>query len=1630
MHQQKRSTFLRDMNNNALTPSSDQSFLIQPPARVEPPSEPTCYQNPDFRLTIQQIFLVFYNHFNQERIFVSGGCLSRSYIDPEMEEGHKQSFGDIDFKLPLCTQEEIRSLLNYLKLYQEHDGDMDEKHSFFCTPFALAFHDLLSAGGVLKKFYCKKQKTVVNYQSIIHRRIVVNIDWHGTSVDFVAFEESIEEHALRLDISVGAGFYNPYMEKIYFPCDEFLEPFAYNLQAPCDRSAKDFKNKELNLLFPKAYVALFDNDPIRILRIVQALSRSDYTLSAELEYSIQQYIEAHKNTVFTNINSDRFYYNLKTTFFSGHAVKNLAKLIELNLFDELFGYVLKLSQESKALTLYLVNRVAIESDSDFLLSPSLLFYAVYWDVIKNKSYNPYLILELSGGAIRIPIEEFKKNKRSNEDDFLNERIHQENIECLTLWETKYSVERERTFEDSPVIEMNSMREADQAPILLNDIGESVKPFYDGHTESTNVTFEQAENLIPVAPLIKPQPLKTVTKRKPLKSKHAPALSITESSTIPKEVTVNKGTEKINEKQKLLIQEAMREEDLGRYQKAIDIYIKFSVGSNTIMARHKCIELYVKLNQYDNAIKYVNRLVDMPENDYNHRYNCQETPFDNYQYHHYYSLYQRGKSHLKSGQIKEAIRDFSCIIQRYILTKNENNNAFIELAMRTYIKAGKALHQLACAENEKLIVNGLHDKNQTIERDTSAIQQRKKIVEAGFLGVRKTENDAKQAYENAKILINELGPDFYYKSIPVYLELGKVEQSQGNLAGPKSAKEHYEAVLNIIDDNIKNNVYPRADSIYQALYQCAEYISGNVINQMTWMLLQKKSFSVLLSDITFLEFSKEIYLKSVLYSSNTFQHAHVQLIRIDLILNQYDAAILQIERMLLGDLKSAQCCQRELFLFLGECYERKAMYDVALEYYKKNQVFRYEDDNNQCQELMALAQNAIKRVTIEKEATKQAILPEQNVPPSVQNTIHALGEPELPTESICTTDEMWLQVGKEAQLNGAYKQAIDSYTSAIQLNSKHLESYRSRIDAYICMDQYEDALKDCAFLMSIDESEYQNYKTNQKPPFDQYEYYLLYVRCQRGTVYLAIARDRLLLEDDRALRDFDYIIKQCAKSKNQDFRSLLAYAYSGRGQFSEAGVQAMREQYNRTKAFEKTQHHEHDTDEIRKTLKKGFSGALSVINVLEEGAISAYKKTIECCTITDQQTIENSPLLGAYQGLANIAKVRVEFVLGKETLNKQELRDAQRNLNRAESYYLKAIQLEPKLVEIHLELGRIEDLRSRLDLSKVDDNKKHQSAAKVHYLNSIQFFPHYKEPYLRLGILEQFQGDAIAAKTYYRTYMFLIRAEMEKSAVTTPPEYFYETYSLLAEMIFSGEKIVITAKKILFSVENSTTLSDFDFEFMDILTEIYSETVRYSPSVFQDAHLKLIFIAIILKNYDDAIERIQALENLTNVQISKREVFYICAKMHEIKENYSEAKKYYRLSINLNKSEHDDERSPQIISCAMIFLKKIITNDIVRARALEALKIEEALNRAPSACLDVVPSNEVVASTTIEEKAVVKKATGIGELNMFVEQAKASSMDLVQRPSGEIGMMTHYKSEVSSLKPLPVDSHDVSLSRKS
>ena len=216
--------------------------------------------------------------------------------------------------------------------------------------------------------------------------------------------------------------------------------------------------------------------------------------------------------------------------------------------------------------------------------------------------------------------------------------------------------------------------------------------------------------------------------------------------------------------------AQQEEDAGNDLKAIECYKHLFTQSHSLASGYKCIFLYKKLGRYQDALKYATKLIAISEKEHSRVYDNQsisdDKPLDNYQYHHCYALYQRGKLHLKLKNSREATVDFDSMLS----AKEEDNFnvSLIDIVISSYIKLGQ--HYCSLAYESPMILR-IHY--------VSCMQQR---------------------YERVYNLIKLLGIVNHDRLSEIYLGFGDVERFKNNF---NEASVYYEKALEVINANMLN-----------------------------------------------------------------------------------------------------------------------------------------------------------------------------------------------------------------------------------------------------------------------------------------------------------------------------------------------------------------------------------------------------------------------------------------------------------------------------------------------------------------------------------------------------------------------------------------------------------------------------------------------------------------------------------------------------------------------------------------------------------------------------------------------------------------------------------------------------------
>lgn len=105
-------------------------------------------------------------------------------------------------------------------------------------------------------------------------------------------------------------------------------------------------------------------------------------------------------------------------------------------------------------------------------------------------------------------------------------------------------------------------------------------------------------------------------------------------------------------------------------------------------------------------------------------------------------------------------------------------------------------------------------------------------------------------------------------------------------------------------------------------------------------------------------------------------------------------------------------------------------------------------------------------------------------------------------------EAWFRVGEQYRVNKDYKNALDCFTRAIELDPKHKHAYNRRAQIYVIMGKYNEAFDEYSKHLSVDPN----------------CYYSLY---SRGEILLKLGRKKEALKDFKRACDLDYD-KACEK----------------------------------------------------------------------------------------------------------------------------------------------------------------------------------------------------------------------------------------------------------------------------------------------------------------------------------------------------------------------------------------------------------------------------------------------------------------------------------------------------------------------
>lgn len=378
-------------------------------------------------------------------------------------------------------------------------------------------------------------------------------------------------------------------------------------------------------------------------------------------------------------------------------------------------------------------------------------------------------------------------------------------------------------------------------------------------------------------------------------------------------------------------------------------------------------------EYWRALDYCNFMLAIDENTYKTRYqSSQKTDFKKYRYHYIHSLYQRAAVYLSRAQNSEhattsdlasSIADLENAIRHYQALEHKNVG-FDILVAHCYLYLGKALktsiHQAFKLQNSE------------------PNQQDSNIAQNIYL--------AKEALEQAKTLMPQYAE--------IYLELGEVEQMQGNI---HTAESHYLAYLQLSKNHFQSGVYFKLGKIQEkkenfgrALEYYQMYLSANpgeieLLLEIAHIEQTRGNFSVAETHYQSYIFKKQktitasnegsymlfyelaeklrlkifngkngpqllsetkVYPQSLLHfliarytdainhlPSEIYHEAHIRITEIKFLLGNFKSIIHDLEAILASPPENCQhqFSKRMLHLFLAEAYGKAKEYETAKEY---------------------------------------------------------------------------------------------------------------------------------------------------------------------------------------------------------------------------------------------------------------------------------------------------------------------------------------------------------------------------------------------------------------------------------------------------------------------------------------------------------------------------------------------------------------------------------------------------------------------------------------------------------------------------------------------------------------------------
>jgi hypothetical protein len=998
----------------------------------------------------------------------------------------------MDFLLPSMHPKHIEQVFRYFELASLETASPEQLNEldylFHVSPVIQFLCTLLNNGATLDTCYSKKD------------RHVIRIIQKGIPIEIVLTTKNIPTHASGLDLSVGAMYRSLISEETIIPYPESLQ---------------DFEKYELNFLPHRNLHNELAKNPSRFSRVVRAATSSHFSITKKLEKLIHQHIQFRKD-IFTEMRkepsklADRLYYDLCLLFFSGRAEANFNKLIELNLFDQLFGFIKNLPEETKKSTLSLmVDIVKLIDQNPNIYSPSLIYYAVHWESIKTLSFPMTDVCGLSDPIIHLP------------DTDLSNIIDSQNRKILEALEEKYRIAQSPSAislvsgeaESSSDKTSRASTPSENSKTFSDSSHDAIKAYENLSDSFDSYRSSSFDNASPVLEknsanfaenTANTSSMNLSKKRKSKKTKKSTSKNqiISSEQTSLHEQANNKLKEAENFK-------SLAHSKVYAYKKLIEL-----CNENKALAQEyqRLYTLYAEeaKNKYEEArCLYQNALNEKPDDTLiisKLEAIVAEPIIENLIQLPEKKGHQNKKSSKKSPKKKKAdlSKQIDIEILEYTPIPSNDDRYWIEKAEqykanKEYQNAADAYSKIITdfqtspyylkAHRERIDLNILLKNYLAVLRDCSFLMS---ITDTNF----------KRLYQNTQ---TDSFKNYHYHRCQALFQRATTYAAT-NIEKEQALRDFDTIIQEAMNFPQDKNFLRLATESHFYLAKNAKRSAGIIRREFSSM----PDKSLALKRITALEEGLINHLDNAIHCNRNFYEAYIELVNVFQIKNNLNYAIIHYQNCLktlkADSSKSHDSAKDEMYQLIIRLTESVGgkLIDKILE--SPTSYSKKQDKKNNISLLnitRGFYQEAQKYSNTQSQEVTERLT-------EIDECLNFLNEP-VKTLNNERNPEVFFQLAETHKQSGKYREAADNYNITIALDHHHIKAHKARIDVNFLQKEYDLALIHCNVLLEMLEPQ---------SVALEYEYYrTLY---QRGIIYFAKGTE---VDIEKGMVDFQQVIEK-------------------------------------------------------------------------------------------------------------------------------------------------------------------------------------------------------------------------------------------------------------------------------------------------------------------------------------------------------------------------------------------------------------------------------------------------------------------------------------------------------------------------